>query len=249
MHFRTHCAAKHKGKSGQGDYNDVMVAHDENIGTMLNKLDELGIAEDTIVMYSTDNGVHYNSWPDAGITPFRSEKNTNWEGGWRVPAFVRWPGKIKAGTVLNGIVTHQDWLATFLAAAGEPDIKEKLLKGHKVGNTSYKVHIDGFNMLPYLSGEVKESPRQSFFYISDDGEIIAIRMQDWKVVLDGTTSEDAAMLVRAVRSLEGAKDIQLAPRPVRAGRREFEHLLGLGDLSRLYRLSHAGYCRCANREL
>ena len=156
MHFRTHCAEKNKGKSGQGDYNDVMVAHDENIGTMLKKLDELGITEDTIVMYSTDNGVHYNSWPDAGITPFRSEKNTNWEGGWRVPAFVRWPRKIKAGSVLNGIVTHQDWLATLLAAAGEPDIKEKLLKGYKVGNMTYKVHIDGFNMLPYLSGEVKE---------------------------------------------------------------------------------------------
>ncbi len=122
-------AEKHKGKSGQGDYNDVMVAHDENIGRMLNKLDELGIADDTIVMYSTDNGPHYNSWPDAGITPFRAEKNTNWEGGWRVPAFVRWPGKFKAGTVLNGIVTHQDWLSTLLAAAGEPEIKEKLLSG------------------------------------------------------------------------------------------------------------------------
>ena len=183
MHFRTHCAEKHKGKSGQGDYNDVMVAHDENIGVMLNKLDELGIAEDTIVVYSTDNGVHFNSWPDAGITPFRSEKNTNWEGGWRVPAFVRWPGKIKAGSVMNGIVSHQDWLATFLAAAGEPDIKEKLLKGHKVGDKTFKVHIDGYNMLPYLSGEVKESPREFFFYISDDGDIMAIRMGDWKVVL------------------------------------------------------------------
>jgi arylsulfatase len=183
MHFRTHIAEKHKGKSGQGDYNDVMVAHDENIGTMLNKLDELGIAEDTIVMYSTDNGVHYNSWPDAGITPFRSEKNTHWEGGWRVPAFVRWPGKFKACTVLNGIVSHQDWLATFLAAAGEPDIKEKLLNGHKVGDRTFKVHIDGFNMLPYLCGEVKESLRKSFFYISDDGDIMAIRMEDWKVVL------------------------------------------------------------------
>jgi arylsulfatase len=183
MHFRTHCAPKHKGKSGQGDYNDVMVAHDENVGKMLNKLDKLGIAEDTIVMYSTDNGVHYNTWPDAGITPFRSEKNTNWEGGWRVPAFVRWPGKFKAGTVLNGIVTHQDWLATFLAAAGEPNIKEKLLKGHKVGNRTYKVMIDGFNMLPYLTGEEKESPRNFHFYISDDGEILSIRIQDWKVVL------------------------------------------------------------------
>ena len=160
MHFRTHRAAKHKGKSnGQGEYNDVMVAHDEHIGQMLNKLDELGIAEDTIVMYSTDNGPHYNSWPDAGITPFRSEKNTNWEGGWRVPAFVRWPAKFKAGTVLNGIVSHQDWLPTLLAAAGEPDIAAKLLDGHTIGDKTYKVHIDGFNMLPYLTGEAKESPR------------------------------------------------------------------------------------------
>ncbi len=166
MHFRTHPAAKHKGKSnGQGDYNDVMVAHDEAVGVMLDKLDELGIAEDTIVMYSTDNGVHYNTWPDAGITPFRSEKNTNWEGGWRVPAFVRWPGHIPAGSVVNGLVTHQDWLPTLLAAAGEPDIAEKL------------------NMLPYWTGEVKESPRTNFFYMSDDGDIIAIRMGDWKVVL------------------------------------------------------------------
>jgi len=183
MHFRTHCAEKHKGKSGQGDYNDVMVAHDEHIGEMLNKLDQLGIADNTIVMYSTDNGPHYNSWPDAGITPFRSEKNTNWEGGWRVPAFVRWPGKIKAGSVLNGIVSHQDWLPTLLAAAGEPDISAKLLNGHKVGDKTFKVHIDGLNMLPYLTGEVKESPRQYFFYISDDGDILAIRMGDWKMVL------------------------------------------------------------------
>jgi arylsulfatase A-like enzyme len=183
MHFRTHCADKHKGKSGQGEYNDVMVAHDEHIGEMLNKLDQLGIADNTIVMYSTDNGPHYNTWPDAGITPFRSEKNTNWEGGWRVPAFLRWPGKIKAGTVLNGIVSHQDWLPTLLAAAGEPEINAKLLAGHKAGTKTFKVHIDGLNMLPYLTGEVKESPRKSFFYVSDDGEILAIRVGDWKMVL------------------------------------------------------------------
>jgi arylsulfatase A-like enzyme len=184
MHFRTHCADKHKGKSnGQGDYNDVMVAHDENIGLMLAKLDDLGLTEDTIVMYSTDNGPHYNSWPDAGITPFRAEKNTNWDGGWRVPAFVRWPGVVAPGSVLNGIVSHQDWLPTLLAAAGEHDISEKLLNGHQAGDKAFKVHIDGFNMLPYLSGEVKESPRTGFFYISDDGDIIAIRMDDWKMVL------------------------------------------------------------------
>jgi arylsulfatase A-like enzyme len=183
MHFRTHCADKHKGKSGQGDYNDVMVAHDENVGRMLDKLDELGIADNTIVMYSTDNGPHYNSWPDAGITPFRAEKNTNWEGGWRVPAFMRWPGKIKAGSVLNGIVTHQDWLPTFLAAAGDPEVSKKLLTGHKAGDKTFKVHIDGLNMLPYLKGEVKESPRKSMFYFSDDGDVLAIRVGDYKMVL------------------------------------------------------------------
>jgi arylsulfatase len=184
MHFRTHPAAKHKGKSnGQGDYNDIMVAHDENVGIMLDKLEELGIADNTIVMYSTDNGPHYNSWPDAGITPFRSEKNTNWEGGWRVPAFVRWPGHIDAGSVANGIVCHQDILPTLLAAAGEPDINEKLIAGHEAGEKTFNVHIDGFNMLPYLTGEVDESPRHHFFYVSDDGDILAIRMDDFKAVL------------------------------------------------------------------
>ncbi|HEY3274216.1 MAG TPA: arylsulfatase [Methanocella sp.] len=182
MHFRTHPAKKHEGKSGQGFYNDVMVAHDENVGKILKKLDDLGIADDTIVMYSTDNGPHYNSWPDAGITPFRSEKNTNWEGGWRVPAFLRWPGRFKAGTVLTGIVSHQDMLPTLLAAAGEPEIMEKLLKGHKAGKKTFKVHIDGFNMLPYLTGKSKETPRESFFYVNDDGELVALRFGDWKLV-------------------------------------------------------------------
>jgi arylsulfatase A-like enzyme len=184
MHFRTHSADKHKGKSnGQGEYNDVMVAHDENVGILLDKLDELGIADNTIVMYSTDNGAHYNSWPDAGISPFRSEKNTNWEGGWRVPAFLRWPDHISAGTVLNGIVSHQDILPTVLAAAGEPDIGQKLLEGHVAGDKTFNVHIDGHNMLPYLTGEVTESPRSFFFYVSDDGDILAIRMDDYKAVL------------------------------------------------------------------
>ena len=184
MHFRTHSAAKHKGKSrGQGEYNDVMVAHDEHIGMMLAKLDELGIADNTIVMYSTDNGPHYNTWPDGGITPYRSEKNTNWEGGWRVPVFVRWPGRIKAGSVFNDIASHQDWLPTLLAAAGDPEITSKLLQGHKVGDKTFKVHIDGFNLLPYMTGAAKEGPRKFFFYISDDGDILGIRMGDWKVVL------------------------------------------------------------------
>jgi arylsulfatase A-like enzyme len=183
MHFRTHCPPKHLGRTGQGFYNDAMAAHDERIGEMLKKLDEVGIADNTIVMYSTDNGPHYNSWPDGGITPFRSEKNTNWEGGWRVPAFLRWPGKCQAGSVLNDVVCHQDMLPTLLAAAGDPDINQKLLGGYKVGNKTFKVHIDGYNVLPYLTGQVKQSPRKNFFYVSDDGDIMAIRFGDWKTVL------------------------------------------------------------------
>ena len=192
MHFRTHCAKKHEGKSGQGFYNDVMVAHDENVGKLLAKIDEMGIADDTIVIYSTDNGPHYNSWPDGGITPFRSEKNTNWEGAWRVTAFVRWPGKFKAGTVLNGIVCHQDWLPTLLTAAGDPDVTAKLLKGHKAGDKTFKVHIDGFNVLPYLKGEVKESPRDYFAYINDDGRLVALRAGDWKLVLEEQRAKQLA---------------------------------------------------------
>jgi arylsulfatase A-like enzyme len=192
MHFRTHCAKKHEGKSGQGFYNDVMVAHDENIGKMLARLDELDIADNTIVMYSTDNGPHYNSWPDAGITPFRSEKNTNWEGGWRVPAFVRWPGKFKAGTVLNGIASNLDWLPTLLAAAGEPDINAKLLKGYKAGSKTFKVHIDGFNMLPYFMGKVTESPRTYFAYVNDDGRLVALRTGDWKIVFEEQRAKQMA---------------------------------------------------------
>jgi len=182
MHFRTHCAKKHEGKSGQGFYNDVMVAHDEHVGELLKKLDDLGIAGNTIVMYSTDNGPHYNTWPDGAITPFRSEKNTNWEGAWRVPAFVRWPGKIPAGKVLNGIVSHQDMLPTLLAAAGEPDVVEKMKKGYKAGNKTFKVHLDGNSMLDYFTGAAKESPRLGFFYINDDGELVSLRYGDWKIV-------------------------------------------------------------------
>ncbi|MFY3742535.1 arylsulfatase [Anaeromyxobacter sp. Red801] len=181
MHFRTHCAEKHRGKSGQGEYNDVMVAHDENVGRVLRKLDDLGIAADTIVQYSTDNGPHYNSWPDAGITPFRSEKNTNWEGGWRVPCFVRWPGHFPAGTILNGIACHQDWTPTLLAAAGDPAVKSKLLEGYPIGDRTFRVHLDGHDLLPYLTGAVKESPRDAFFYVSDDGDLLAIRFGDWKL--------------------------------------------------------------------
>ena len=240
MHFRTHPAAKHKGKSnGQGDYNDVMVAHDENIGQMLAKLDELGIAEDTIVMYSTDNGVHYNSWPDAGITPFRSEKNTNWDGGWRVPAFVRWPGKIKAGTVLNGIVSHQDWLPTLLAAAGAPDIPAKLLDGHTIGGKTYKVHIDGINMLPYLTGEAKESPKTLLLLHQRRRRHPGDPHAGLEGRALGAARPSARLLVRAFREAAGAQAFQSAARSLRAGRRKLEHLLGLAPLAHLCRLCDA----------
>jgi arylsulfatase A-like enzyme len=182
MHFRTHVKPESRGKSGQDFYGDGMVEHDGHVGQLLKKLDELGIADNTIVFYSTDNGPHANTWPDAATTPFRGEKNTNWEGGWRVPAFVRWPGKIKAGSVSNDIMHHMDWLPTLLAAAGAPDIKEKLLKGHQAGGKSFKVHLDGYNFLPYLTGQEAKGPRNEIFYFSDDGDLTALRYQAWKLI-------------------------------------------------------------------
>jgi arylsulfatase len=181
MHMWTHVAEKNLGKSGQDPYSDRMVVHDEQIGMILKKLDELGIADNTIVMYSTDNGPENDTWPDGATTPFRSQKDTNWEGGWRVPCFLRWPGKIKPGTVLNGIVSHIDMFPTLLAAAGDTGVTQRLLKGTKVGDKSFNVHLDGYNMLPYLTAEVKESPRQSLAYFSDDGNLMAVRVGDWKL--------------------------------------------------------------------
>ena len=182
MHFRTHPKAESLGQAGrwQSPYHDVMLDHDKNVGTVLGKLDELGIADDTIVMYSTDNGPHMNSWPDAAMTPFRNEKNSNWEGAYRVPAMVRWPGKIKAGSVSNQIMSHLDWMPTVLAAAGMPDIKDKLLAGYTVGDMTYKVHLDGFNFVPYLSGQDSQGPRESFFYFSDEGDLTGLRFDNWK---------------------------------------------------------------------
>ncbi|WP_185081776.1 arylsulfatase [Nonomuraea muscovyensis] len=184
MHFRTHCKPESSGRAGrwQSEYHDTMLDHDDIVGDLLAVLDELGIAEDTIVMYSTDNGPHMNTWPDAGMTPFRNEKNSNWEGAYRVPAVVRWPGKIPAGAVLNGIVSHNDWFVTLLAAAGVPDIADRLKAGTDLGDTSYQVHLDGHNQLPYLTGEVEESPREYFFYVSDDGDFTALRFSNWKLV-------------------------------------------------------------------
>ena len=182
MHFRTHIPDEIRGISGQNFYSDAMVDHDRQVGDLLNKLDELGIADNTIVFYSTDNGPHYNTWPDSASTWFRGEKNTNWEGGYRVPAFVRWPGKIKAGSVSNEIMSHLDWAPTLLAAAGVPDVKGKLLKGHQAGAKRFKVHLDGYDFLPYLTGAAKKGPRREFLYFNDDGLLVGTRVGDWKSV-------------------------------------------------------------------
>jgi arylsulfatase len=183
MHFRTHVKAELRGISGQDEYADGMVEHDLHVGQLLAKLDELGIAENTIVHYSTDNGPHMNTWPDAAWSPFFGEKNTNWEGGWRVPSLVRWPGKIKAGSISNEIMHHMDWLPTFLAAAGNPNIKAQLKKGgvNAIGRT-YKVHLDGYNFLPHLTGQEKKGARHEIFYFADTGELTALRYNDWKVI-------------------------------------------------------------------
>ncbi len=184
MHARTHTKPESRGQAGrwQSPYHDTMIDHDKNVGTVLKALDDLGIADNTFVMYSTDNGPHMNTWPDAGMTPFRSEKNTNWEGAYRVPAILRWPGKIKAGQVSNGIVAHHDMLPTFLAAAGDAQVTEKLRAGYKIGDMTYKVHLDGYNLVPYLTGQTDKSPRDSFLYVNDDQQLVALRYDNWKIV-------------------------------------------------------------------
>ena len=183
MHLWTHTKPESVGQAGefQSQYHDTMIDHDKNVGSILDELDELGIAENTIVIYGTDNGPHMNAWPDSAMTPFRSEKNTGWEGGFRVPFMVRWPDKIQAGTVSNAIMSNLDWSPTLLAAAGEPNVKEKLLEGYEAAGKKFKVHLDGYNFLPYLTGQETTSPRIEYFYFSDDGDLLALRYGNWKV--------------------------------------------------------------------
>jgi arylsulfatase len=184
MHLRTHTKPESIGQAGrwQSPYHDTMLDHDKNVGAVLRALDDLGIADNTFVMYSTDNGPHMNTWPDAAMTPFRNEKNSNWEGAYRVPLMVRWPGRIKPGQVSNEMVAHHDWLPTLLAVAGDPQVTDKLLKGYKVGSMSYKVHLDGYNLVPYITGEAAKSPRESFIYVNDDQQVTGLRYDNWKMV-------------------------------------------------------------------
>jgi arylsulfatase A-like enzyme len=184
MHLYTHTKKESLGQAGrwQSPYHDTMIDHDKNVGQMLDFLDKLGIADNTFVMYSTDNGPHRNSWPDGGTTPFRSEKDTNWEGAFRIPLLAKWPGHIEPGTISNEIVQHHDWLPTFLAMAGDPDVSDKLKKGYQAIGRTYKNHIDGYNFVPYLTGKEKKGPRQLFIYLSDDGDVLGLRFDNWKCV-------------------------------------------------------------------
>jgi arylsulfatase A-like enzyme len=187
MHFRTHVRDSHRGPPGltaRTEYADGMIEHDATIGQILKALDDLGVTNDTIVIYTTDNGPHQNSWPDAGTTPFRSEKNTNWEGAFRVPCLIRWPGRIQPGSVSNETISALDWLPTLMAAAGDPDITDKLLKGYQAGSKTFKVHLDGYNQLPYLTGQQERGARKEFVYFNDDGDLVALRYENWKVVFE-----------------------------------------------------------------
>jgi arylsulfatase len=187
MHFRTHVREEHRDKPGftsRTEYADGMIEHDNIVGSILKAVDELGIGNDTIVLYTTDNGVHMNSWPDGGMTPFRNEKASNWEGAFRVPCMIRWPGHIKPGSVSNEIVSGLDWLPTFMAAAGDADLTNKLLKGYTAGGKTYKVHLDGYNQLPYLTGQQEHGARKEFVYFNDDGDLVGVRIENWKVVFE-----------------------------------------------------------------
>jgi arylsulfatase A-like enzyme len=182
MHFYTHLKKESQGVTGLGIFADGMVEHDGQVGQLLDLLDELKITEDTIVIYTVDNGPHYNEWPDGGLSPFRGEKNTNWEGGYRVPCMVRWPGKIKAGTISNEIMSMLDWVPTLMSAAGEPDVIAKLEKGHEADGKTFKVHLDGYDFLPYLTGQADKGPRKEFFYFNDGGQLVGLRYNNWKIV-------------------------------------------------------------------
>lgn len=182
MHYWTHVPKEYEGKSGLNFYADGMMQHDDNVGALLQKLDDLEISENTIVIYTTDNGPHFNMWPDGAVSPWRGEKNTNWEGGYRVACLARWPKVLPAGKVFNDITSHTDWIPTLMAAVGDSEVKEKLLTGHQIGDRQYKVHLDGYNLLPSLTGKSENWPRKEFFYWSDDGDLTALRYNRWKLV-------------------------------------------------------------------
>jgi arylsulfatase A-like enzyme len=223
MHVFTRLKPESRGVTGQGLYADGMTEHDGHVGQLLDKLDELGIADNTIVMYSTDNGAELLLWPDGGYTMFRGEKNSNWEGGYRVPMMVRWPGKIKPNQVSNEVISHQDWLPTLLAAAGDPDVKKNLKSGMRAGDTQYKVHLDGYNFLPYFTGGEKAGPRNEFIYTSDTGDIVGIRTGDYKVVFKEQRAHGAETWIDPWVSLRAPKLFNLRQDPLERMEHESEN--------------------------
>ena len=225
MHIFTHLKEESEGKTGLGIYPDGMVEHDGHVGQLLDKLDELGIADNTIVMYSTDNGAETFSWPDGGTTPFRGEKNTQWEGGYRVPCMIKWPGTIKPGTKFNGIGAHEDMLPTLMAALGETDIKDKLMEGgYQAINRNYKVHLDGYNLLPCFKGETDQWPRKDFIYWTDDGSVAALRYDKFKVTFLRQNGHGLEVWQKPFEKLRAPSIADLRADPFE--RAEMEHAMG-----------------------
>jgi arylsulfatase len=223
MHIFTHLKKESEGKTGLGVYPDGMVEHDGMVGQLLKKLDDLGIANNTIVVYSTDNGAEVMSWPDGGSTPFRGEKATNWEGAFRVPMCIRWPGVIKPGTIVNDICAHEDLIPTFAAAAGEPDLVDKVKKGYAASGKTFKVHLDGYNLIPFLKGDAKESPRKEFLYWSDDGELMALRVNQWKVAFKEQEHTGFDVWTREFTNLRAPNIYNLRSDPFERGPESFEY--------------------------
>jgi arylsulfatase len=227
MHIFTHLKPESVGKTGHGLYPDGMVELDGYVGQLLKKLDDLGVADNTIVVFTTDNGAEVMSWPDGGSTPFRGEKDTNWEGGWRVPCVMRWPGVIDPGRVINDICSLQDFIPTFAAAAGEPDLVEKVKKGYKAGETTFKVHLDGYNLLPFLSGTEEKSPRRGFLYWSDDGDLMALRVDQWKISFAEQRSTGFNVWKEPLSPLRAPQIYDLRADPFERGPESFKYVDGL----------------------
>ena len=223
MHIFTHLKPSSVGKTGLGLYPDGMVELDGYVGQLLKKLDDLKIADNTIVVFTTDNGAEVMSWPDGGATPFRGEKDTNWEGGWRVPCVMRWPGVIEPGRIINEIGSLQDFIPTFAAANGEPDLVEKVKKGYEMGGKTYKVHLDGFDLMPFLAGKVDKSPRRGFIYWSDDGDCMAMRMERFKIVFAEQRNTGLAVWREPLSAMRLPKFFDLRADPFERGEESFTY--------------------------
>jgi arylsulfatase len=239
MHIFTHLKKESDGKTGLGVYADGMVEHDGHVGLLLAKVKELGLENDTIIVYSTDNGAETFSWPDGGTTMFRGEKNTQWEGGYRVPCLIKWPGTLKPGTVVNDIAAHEDMFGTLVAAAGDKTAKEELFKGRKIGDRTYKVHLDGYDLTPALTGK-SAWPRREFLYWTDDGSVAALRYDNWKITFLEQESDGLKVWQMPFTELRAPKVANLRMDPFE--RAEHENAMGYQRwyLDRMFLIAPAG---------